>query len=181
MQHRSEWAAVQSVVEKLAFGIRPMSTSIVVEVSRGHFDGRAGSVSGGYPGPAIGLWARPDRCVGAGINRVCEGVCLTIDRGGKWWRGESVDDLVEYLRIYTDDSYPAIYIRQSVCESCQGTVFGLRGDQDEGAVRRTCRACHAKVFIGDSGEVWSDCSPKTCKCPCGSIGLQHRSGLRISR
>src|SRR5215475_5520149 len=74
---------------------------------------------------------------------------VAIDESGTWWRGENIDDLVEYLERYTAEGYPATDIRESVCGTCGGRVFGLRADQDEGCARRTCRACGNQAFLVD--------------------------------
>lgn len=89
---------------------------------------------------------------------------MTIDRSGKWWTGTEFADVVEYLRTYTADGHPGEDIRQSVCE-CGGTVFRLRGDQEEGCAQRTCAACGATAFVGDSEDDWAEASPKQCVCP----------------
>lgn len=100
---------------------------------------------------------------------------MSIDRSGKWWRGATFDDLTEYLHDYTADGYPAEQIRESVCARCAGTAFGLRGDRDAGAVRRTCRNCGGKAFIADSEGNWADATIRTCKCPCG--GTDYNVGV----
>lgn len=92
---------------------------------------------------------------------------MSIDRSGTWWRGSDAGDIDEYLRECTADGYPAGKIRRSACASCGATVFGLRGDPDEGSARRTCRGCGLKAFIADSEETWADSEPRTCRCPCG--------------
>jgi len=93
---------------------------------------------------------------------------MAIDDSGKWWTGETYEDLAEYLRELTAGGYPADEVRECVCATCQGRVFGLRADRNEGGARRTCRACRTKQFIADSGEYWDECEPRTWKCVCGS-------------
>lgn len=102
---------------------------------------------------------------------------VAIDASGRWWRGETFDDLDAYIREYTAEGYPATVIRQCRCE-CGGTVFGLRGDQDEGCARRTCRACGSKTFIADNAEFWVDAEPRTSRCPCK--GLDYELGVGFS-
>lgn len=99
---------------------------------------------------------------------------VAIDRSGTWWRGESAADLDEYLAAYTEDGYPATTMRHSVCARCDGTVFGLVGDDD--VARRTCRACSAKAFIGDSEENWEEADLRTCECPCGGTDYEVAVG-----
>jgi hypothetical protein len=102
---------------------------------------------------------------------------MAIDKTGKWWKGTDFADLEEYLRLYTEDEYPAGPVRQSVC-ACGGTVFQLEGDADEGCVRRTCAACGHKAFIADSDEYWEDAEPRKCVCPCRS--RQFEVGVAFS-
>jgi hypothetical protein len=102
---------------------------------------------------------------------------VAIDESGTWWRGENIDDLVEYLERYTAEGYPATDVRESVCGTCGGRVFGLRADQDEGCARRTCRACGNQTFLVDSDEYWSDAAPKTCRCPCKSLDFNIAVGF----
>jgi hypothetical protein len=92
---------------------------------------------------------------------------MAIDRSGMWWTGENLDDLSAYLRELCADSYPADQVRHCRCSQCDGIVFGLRADRNEGTARRTCRTCGAKQFIADSRDHWADCSPRTWKCVCG--------------
>jgi len=84
---------------------------------------------------------------------------VSIDSSGQWWRGGTFDDIAEYVHEYTADGYSADQVRESVCATCGGKVFGLRGDQDAGAVRRTCRDCGKKAFIADSEESWPQSAP----------------------
>ena len=107
----------------------------------------------------------------------CEGVFMAIDESGRWWRGESVDDLVEYLELYTAEGHPATDIRECVCGSCGGRVFGLRTDREEGCARRTCRACGTKSFLADSDEYWADAHPTTCRCPCEGVDFNVAVGF----
>jgi hypothetical protein len=107
-----------------------------------------------------------------------------IDKSGKWWKGQTFDDLVEYLRLYTQDGYPVARVEQSVC-TCGGRAFRLHADPDEGGVRRTCVACKAKTFVADSEDYWEDAAPKLVRCPCGKsenevgVGFSLRAGGEV--
>jgi hypothetical protein len=76
---------------------------------------------------------------------------MTIDTSGKWWIGSTPDDLAEYLRAYSQDSYPIEEFRLAQC-SCGGAVFHLHVEQDEGIARRTCVQCDSKHWMADSAE-----------------------------
>ena len=88
---------------------------------------------------------------------------MAIDTSGKWWVGSSPQDLEEYLRAYSEDSYPATVFRLARCH-CRSEIFSLEADDDEGVARRTCTACNSAHFICDSGEYWKDARPKRYKC-----------------
>lgn len=101
-----------------------------------------------------------------------------IDTSGKWWKGESFDDLVEYLGILTRDGYPVERVLEPTC-ICAGRIFRLHRDADEGVARRTCATCGAKAFIGDSAEFWSDARPRLVRCPCGGTESQLAVGFAL--
>jgi len=114
-----------------------------------------------------------------GLNQkpLREPIHLTIDKSGRWWKGEDFDDLAEYIRTLTAEGYPAERIVQSIC-ACGGTVFRLEADAEEGCARRTCVGCEATAFICDSGEYWADAEPEPVACPCG--GEQFELGVGFS-
>jgi hypothetical protein len=92
---------------------------------------------------------------------------VTIDTTGQWWKGSDFADLAEYVRRLTADGYPAREILQSMC-ACGGTEFRLEAEPDEGCARRTCAACGASAFIGDSADYWEEVEPEPITCQCGS-------------
>ncbi len=102
-----------------------------------------------------------------------------IDKSGEWWRGEGFDDVAEYLRAYTADSYPAERIAQSTCGSCRAMVFRLRVDQDEGCAERTCTSCGAVALIADSDEAVEDAELEAVICPCGGDALEVGVGFSL--
>lgn len=110
---------------------------------------------------------------------------MTIDKGGKWWKGSSFEDIVEYIKLYMADSYPVKQVIQSVC-TCGNTSFTLKVDQEEGCAQRTCTACNKSTFIGDSDEIWMDAHPKKVGCPCKNtvfeigVGFSFRDDENIN-
>ncbi len=90
---------------------------------------------------------------------------MAIDQSGKWWKGSDFSDLAEYIRVLTEEGYPAETIVQSVC-TCGHSVFRLFVDADEGCAQRRCMACGEATFIGDSAEYWDEAEPKKVRCPC---------------
>src|SRR5579859_1924911 len=89
---------------------------------------------------------------------------MVMDSSGKWWRGENFADLAQYLRLLTEESYPADQIVQAIC-ACGNTMFRLFADPVEGCAQRACTKCLQRTFIGDSAEYWDAADPKQIRCP----------------
>jgi len=88
---------------------------------------------------------------------------MTIDTSEKWWKGSAPQDLEEYLRALSSDSYPINEFRLARC-TCGSERFLLEADSDESVARRTCAECGKAHFICDSGEFWEDAHPREYKC-----------------
>lgn len=88
---------------------------------------------------------------------------VAIDTSGKWWIGSSPQDIEEYLRAYSEDSYLATVFRLARCQ-CGSEVFSLEADDDEGVARHTCVTCSSAHYICDSGEYWKEACPERFKC-----------------
>jgi hypothetical protein len=88
---------------------------------------------------------------------------MVIDTGGKWWRGDSPNDVVAYLAAYSSESHPADEHRLARCR-CGSDSFSIEADGDEGAVRRTCAGCSATAYLCDSAGYWGDSSPEQLVC-----------------
>lgn len=101
-----------------------------------------------------------------------------IDRSGQWWKGEDFGDLTQYLNEYTAANYPAGRIERAVCGACGGTEFRLSLDDEVGCAQRSCVACDASAFLGDSEEYWDDADPDDAACPCS--GEQFGVGVALS-
>ncbi len=102
-----------------------------------------------------------------------------IDRSGEWWRGEDFANLEEYLREYSAREYPVTRIVQSRCQKCDGAVFGLLIDPDEGVAKRICMRCAAIAFIGDSEENRDDAEPSVATCPCDASEFETGVGFAL--
>lgn len=108
---------------------------------------------------------------------------MSIQRAGNAWRGDSFIDLAVYLRQVTEP-HPIEIALESTC-SCRGTVFSLECDPLEGCARRTCVACGAPAFIGDSQELWENAEPEEYNCPCGGdrfdlgVGFSQNEGGEV--
>ncbi|MFI9643132.1 hypothetical protein ACIG87_24280 [Micromonospora sp. NPDC051925] len=91
---------------------------------------------------------------------------MALDKSGKLWRGENFDDLAEYIRYFEAGGYPVATVVESRCGECDGRTFRVRIDEEE-ATQRTCLACGAVAFFGDSAEHWAGTGHESCSCPCG--------------
>jgi hypothetical protein len=90
---------------------------------------------------------------------------MAIDKSGRWWKGETAEDLTEYIRILTEDGYPASRFVVARC-SCGKAHFRLLADPVQGCAKRVCVACGNEAFICDSEEYWDEATPKKLKCKC---------------
>jgi len=102
-----------------------------------------------------------------------------IDKSGEWWRGESFEDLDEYLRNQTADAYPAERVGQSRCVSCGSTSFRLRVDNEEGCAERQCTSCAAIALMVDSEDAVDDAELEVVTCPCGGEALELGVGFSL--
>jgi hypothetical protein len=111
-----------------------------------------------------------------------------IDKSGRWWKGTTVNDLEEYLKAFSADSYPISEFRLSQC-SCGGVRFFLRVEQDEGIAKRVCENCTAEHFICDSaehrepGQRLKAFKCITCKAKVANVGVgfslyENKSAVR---
>jgi hypothetical protein len=97
-----------------------------------------------------------------------------IDMSGKWWKGGSAEDLNEYLRILSEDSYPVNEFRLALCP-CGSDKFLLEVKDEEEAGKCICSACSKARFVCDSEESWKGRSRKfkciECKGKEANIGI----------
>lgn len=104
---------------------------------------------------------------------------MAIDRSGKWWTGETPDDIREYLEAYAAGSYEVHEFRLARC-TCGSSTFALETDDDEGVARRTCSKCSTPHFLCDSGEYWAEATPETCTCiACGTTPMNVGVGFSL--
>src|SRR5262249_2010842 len=113
---------------------------------------------------------------------------MAIDTSGKWWKGSSADDLAEYLRNLTRDSYPIDEFRLARC--CCGEIrFNLEVEPDEGIAKRTCVQCRREHLIADSADNYEpdqhlerfeciDCKSSVANVGVGYSLYQDREAVR---
>jgi hypothetical protein len=95
-----------------------------------------------------------------------QNVAVTLDKSGKLWRGDDLNDLAEYIRHFKAGGYPVTTVLESRCAECDGRSFRIDIDEEE-STRRACLTCGGTAFIGDSAEHWSETDHDSCACPCG--------------
>lgn len=97
---------------------------------------------------------------------VGEDAPVTVDKSGRYWRGEDLADLAEYLRAFQAGGYRVVDVVESVCTGCAGRAFRVLADDAEGCAQRICVACAASVYIADSTEHADDADLRPCECLC---------------
>lgn len=90
---------------------------------------------------------------------------MTIDKSGKWWKGENFDDLAEYIKLLTAEGYPAEQVIHCVC-ICGNTTFRLVSGGE--SAQRICAKCGEAALICDS-PYWEDAEPEKVRCPCRNM------------
>ena len=89
-----------------------------------------------------------------------------IDKTKQYWTGDGPDDIDEYLRLYTREK--ALEVKPVICRKCEGDVFRVLLDPDEGVIQVICPNCGTEKLLLDSGEYWEDAQPEKWECPvCG--------------
>jgi hypothetical protein len=102
-----------------------------------------------------------------------------IDKRGEWWRGNSPDDIGEYLRYHEAGGFPVARVVASICSHCAGTVFALAADDDQGYARRICNSCGKSHAMLDSANYEDDAEPRDCRCPCGCEAFELAVGYAL--
>jgi hypothetical protein len=96
-----------------------------------------------------------------------------------WPVGESTDDLTTYAMGQGAEGYDVHEVRLCTCAGCGGRVFGVRGDLEERAVQRICRACGAEHFVADSGQYWDAMKPAIMVCECDGDGDEEDFNVAV--
>ena len=91
-----------------------------------------------------------------------------MEKSDPWWKGETFEDLAEYLRAFTETNYPAERVDQSGCRACGALSFTLHVDDEQGCAQRRCIGCGLEAFIADSEEWWEDADVADAACLCQS-------------
>ncbi|MBN8608730.1 MAG: hypothetical protein J0L81_17565 [Caulobacterales bacterium] len=103
---------------------------------------------------------------------------MTIDTSGKWWVGSEPADVEEYLKAFKAEGYDVDRFKLARCQ-CKAESFHLAIDDDEGAARRTCSACGAEGFIGDSGKYFANTTQSYECVECHSLTCNVGVGFSL--
>jgi hypothetical protein len=108
-------------------------------------------------------------------------VGVAIDTSGELWRGESADDIADYLKELAPGGYPVHQVVNARCASCTGGAFVIELDEASTCARRTCVACGAMAYMLDSEEYWisdEDTGAQfIVECECGSDQFEASVGF----
>ena len=85
-----------------------------------------------------------------------------IDKGKRYWTGDSPEDIGEYLRLYAGEE--GLEVKPVVCRGCGGDAFEVRADTTESVFRVKCAACGAKKVLLDGEDYWEDARPRLRRC-----------------
>ena len=101
---------------------------------------------------------------------------MSIDTRGKWWKGNSEEDISEYLRAYSENKVKKVFI--SSCNECGNKDFFVEFDWDEGVTRIICSKCKSIKYLADSEENWEGIKPRKYKCvECKSTSANVGTGF----
>lgn len=90
---------------------------------------------------------------------------MTIERAGKWWRGDGSQDFRDFLKETWSAATKETRFPQ--CESCGCLVYRLSVQPGRGA-RRACVACGASAGVcGSDASFAASEAPVRVTCECG--------------
>ena len=90
-----------------------------------------------------------------------------IDRTPKYRTGTSPDDMIEWLREYTEDD--SLEVHHVKCQNCGNIALEARVDGDEGAIQYNCPECGTKKILLDGEDIWA--KPKEIRSVRFRVGL----------
>ena len=101
---------------------------------------------------------------------------MAIDKSGKWWKAETQEDALEYLRALEPGGYTVDEVLVQRCE-CGSSAFRLHYSKDDELSYVVCCGCNTKTFITDSEEHTDDQEFDLIKCSCRSTRLRVFLGV----
>jgi len=95
------------------------------------------------------------------------------------WKGTDATDIEEFLAAFSAGGYRVAHVAPSRCQTCQGSTFALRVDDDAGYADRRCLTCNAVALMLDSEDSVEDAIPEECACPCGGEEFELAVGFAM--
>ena len=92
---------------------------------------------------------------------------MAIDKSGKWWKGKSKGDALDYLNAIEPAGYPVDEVLPQRCE-CGCKIIRVYRTEDDELSYLICTACRSKTFVTDSEEHDDGFDYELTKCPCKS-------------
>lgn len=107
---------------------------------------------------------------------------MALRESGRYWYGESFDDLAEYIRLFdaAGERNGVEKVAESVCAICGGGRFRVFLDDDGACVQRVCTSCGKEAFIADSAEHLDEADLGECECPCGGDEFAAAVGFSLT-
>ena len=104
---------------------------------------------------------------------------MSIRKKGKYYYGETHEDIAEVLQRYSATIYPVAHTANSICE-CGCDTFTVLLNEDPGVVVRICLACDSEHGIGDADEYIDEVDEvHEMQCICGSNAFKITSAVAL--
>ena len=103
---------------------------------------------------------------------------MTLKKRGINYFGDTQNDILEALQLYSQDGYFAEHFQSAFC-SCGSNLFSLLVDENEGVAIRVCNSCKNEHPIGDSKEYMEEAELEECECPCGYSVFEITVGVSL--
>jgi len=101
---------------------------------------------------------------------------MAIDKSGKWWKGTTKEDMLEYLNALAPGGYPVDQVIPQTCD-CGCTTFEVYRSVDDELSYLVCSQCRSKTYVTDSEEHDEGFEYELTKCPCKSSQSQVFLGV----
>lgn len=88
---------------------------------------------------------------------------MAIDKSGKWWKAETPEDALEYLRAIHPGGYTVDNVLPQECE-CGSSSFRVDRSEDDELSYLVCVACKTRTFVTDSGDFAGDQDFEPVRC-----------------
>lgn len=101
---------------------------------------------------------------------------MAIDKSGKWWKGSTQADILEYLNELNPGGYAVDEVLPQTCE-CGGSTFRVHRNIDQELCYLVCSVCRSKTFVTDAEEYDLGEGYDLIKCSCGNTRMRVFLGV----